>query len=139
MREGVRMVDPSRTYIDATVTLGPEVELLPGVVLEGATTVGTGSVIGPDTRLVNTVVGQGATVSYSVATDAEIGDAVTVGPFTHLRPGTRLGHPGAGRAGARPRGAPAGGGGGGARPGAGRGGPRRGEPAAPAPPEGDEG
>ena len=91
MREGVRMVDPSRTYIDATVTLGPEVELLPGVVLEGATTVGTGSVIGPDTRLVNTVVGQGATVSYSVATDAEIGDAVTVGPFTHLRPGTRLG------------------------------------------------
>jgi bifunctional UDP-N-acetylglucosamine pyrophosphorylase/glucosamine-1-phosphate N-acetyltransferase len=91
MREGVRMTDPSRTYVDATVTLGPEVELLPGVVLEGSTTVGAGSVIGPDTRLVDSTVGQGATVTYSVAVEAEIGDGVTVGPFTHLRPGTRLG------------------------------------------------
>ncbi|HEY0397404.1 MAG TPA: bifunctional UDP-N-acetylglucosamine diphosphorylase/glucosamine-1-phosphate N-acetyltransferase GlmU, partial [Acidimicrobiia bacterium] len=91
MLEGVRMIDPLRTYVDATVRLGSEVELLPGVVLEGATTVGPGSVIGPDTRLVDTTVGQGATVSYSVATGAEIGDGVTVGPFTHLRPGTVLG------------------------------------------------
>ena len=91
MREGVRMTDPHRTYVDATVTLGREVELLPGVVLEGATVVGAGSVIGPDTRLVDTVVGSGATVSYSVATGAEIGDGVTVGPFSHLRPGARLG------------------------------------------------
>jgi bifunctional UDP-N-acetylglucosamine pyrophosphorylase/glucosamine-1-phosphate N-acetyltransferase len=91
MRDGVRMTDPLRTYVDATVTLGPEVELLPGTVLEGTTTVGAGSVIGPDARLVDTTVGQGATVSYSVATEAEIGDGVTVGPFAHLRPGTRLG------------------------------------------------
>jgi bifunctional UDP-N-acetylglucosamine pyrophosphorylase / glucosamine-1-phosphate N-acetyltransferase len=91
MREGVRMVDPSRTYIDATVTLGPEVELLPGVVLEGTTTVGAGSIIGPDTRLVDTLVGQGASVTYTVAKEAEIGDGATVGPYTHLRPGTRLG------------------------------------------------
>src|SRR4051794_36726080 len=70
MREGVRMTDPHRTYVDASVSLGTEVELLPGVVLEGTTTVGAGSVIGPDTRLVDTVVGQGATVSYSVATGA---------------------------------------------------------------------
>jgi bifunctional UDP-N-acetylglucosamine pyrophosphorylase/glucosamine-1-phosphate N-acetyltransferase len=91
MREGVRMTDPARTYVDATVALGREVELLPGVVLEGTTTVGAGSVIGPDTRLVDTTVGQGATVTYSVAREAEIGDGVTVGPYTHLRPGTRLG------------------------------------------------
>jgi bifunctional UDP-N-acetylglucosamine pyrophosphorylase/glucosamine-1-phosphate N-acetyltransferase len=91
MREGVRMVDPSRTYIDASVTLGPEVELLPGVVLEGSTTVGAGSVIGPDSRLIDTVVGQGATISYSVTKEAEIGDGVTVGPYAHLRPGARLG------------------------------------------------
>jgi bifunctional UDP-N-acetylglucosamine pyrophosphorylase/glucosamine-1-phosphate N-acetyltransferase len=91
MREGVRMTDPARTYIDATVSLGLEVELLPGVVLEGTTTVGAGTVIGPDTRLVDTIVGQGATVTYAVTREAEIGDGVTVGPYTHLRPGTRLG------------------------------------------------
>ena len=91
MREGVRMTDPQRTYVDATVQLGSEVELLPGVVLEGSTVVGAGSIIGPATRLVNTVVGSGATITFTVATQAEIGDGVTVGPFSHLRPGTRLG------------------------------------------------
>jgi bifunctional UDP-N-acetylglucosamine pyrophosphorylase / glucosamine-1-phosphate N-acetyltransferase len=91
MREGVAMVDPSRTYIDATVTLGAEVHLLPGVTLEGRTTVAAGAVIGPDTRLIDTVVGEGATVTYSVAREAEIGADVNVGPFAHLRPGTRLG------------------------------------------------
>ena len=90
MYEGVTMADPSRTYVDAGVVLGPEVQLLPGVVLEGRTSVGAGATIGPDTRLVDTVVGAGATVTYTVAREAEIGDGVTVGPFTHLRPGTRL-------------------------------------------------
>jgi bifunctional UDP-N-acetylglucosamine pyrophosphorylase/glucosamine-1-phosphate N-acetyltransferase len=91
MREGVAMVDPSPTYIDATVTLGAEVHLLPGVTLEGRTTVAAGAVIGPDTRLIDTVVGEGAIITYSVARGAEIGADVSVGPFAHLRPGTRLG------------------------------------------------
>jgi bifunctional UDP-N-acetylglucosamine pyrophosphorylase/glucosamine-1-phosphate N-acetyltransferase len=90
MRAGVTMTDAARTYVDATVTLGADVSLLPGVVLEGRTSVGPGSVIGPDTRLTDTTVGEGATVTYSVAREAEIGDGVTVGPYAHLRPGTRL-------------------------------------------------
>jgi bifunctional UDP-N-acetylglucosamine pyrophosphorylase/glucosamine-1-phosphate N-acetyltransferase len=65
--------------------------MLPGVILEGRTSVGAGSVVGPDTRLVDTVVGEAATVTYTVAREAEIGDGVTVGPYSHLRPGTRLG------------------------------------------------
>jgi len=60
-------------------------------VLEGSTTIGAGSVIGPDARLIDTVVGQGATISYSVAKESEIGDGVNVGPYAHLRPGARLG------------------------------------------------
>ena len=91
MRAGVTMVDPERTYLDATVDLSADVRLLPGTVLEGRTTIGPGSVIGPDCRLVDTAVGVGATVTYSVATDAEIGDGAVVGPWAHLRPGTRLG------------------------------------------------
>jgi bifunctional UDP-N-acetylglucosamine pyrophosphorylase/glucosamine-1-phosphate N-acetyltransferase len=85
------MVDPTRTYVDLGVTLAEEVTLLPGTILQGRTSVGFASVIGPDTRLVDTVVGEGATVTSTVATGAEIGDGATVGPFTHLRPGTRLG------------------------------------------------
>ena len=91
MRAGVTMVDPTRTYVDLGVTLAEEVTLLPGTILQGRTAIGFASVIGPDTRLVDTVVGEGATVTSTVATGAVIGDGAQVGPFTHLRPGTRLG------------------------------------------------
>jgi bifunctional UDP-N-acetylglucosamine pyrophosphorylase / glucosamine-1-phosphate N-acetyltransferase len=90
MREGVTMVDPSRTYIDATVELDPDVRLLPGVILEGRTSIGTGSTIGPDCHLVDTFVGERSVVKLAVTRDAEIGDECEVGPFAYLRPGTRL-------------------------------------------------
>ncbi len=90
MREGVGMTDPARTYLDTTVQLAPDVQLLPGTMLGGRTVVGRGSVIGPDTQLVDTVVGEGAIVRQTVARDSEIGDGATVGPYVSLRPGTRL-------------------------------------------------
>lgn len=90
MKAGVSMVDPACTYVDASVQLAPEVRLLPGTILEGRTAVATGALIGPDTRLVDTVVGERAVVQQTVARDADIGPDVTVGPFASLRPGTRL-------------------------------------------------
>jgi bifunctional UDP-N-acetylglucosamine pyrophosphorylase / glucosamine-1-phosphate N-acetyltransferase len=90
MREGVSMTDPARTYIDATVELEPDVRLLPGVVLEGRTVIGSGSVIGPDCRLVDTVVGEDTVIAQTVARESEIGDRVTIGPFASLRAGTRV-------------------------------------------------
>jgi len=47
-------------------------------------------VIGPGTRLVDTLVGCDACVTFTVAVSAEIGDDATVGPYVSLRPGTRL-------------------------------------------------
>ena len=85
------MTDPERTYVDVTVELEPDVRLLPGTILEGRTVIGAGAVIGPDTHLVDTIVGERATVSRTVAREAEIGDEAMVGPYSHLRPGTRLG------------------------------------------------
>ena len=91
MRAGVTMTDPARTYVDATVDLAEDVQLLPGTILEGRTSVGAGSVIGPDTRLVDTIVGEDVVITCSVTRDAEVGDGAVVGPYAHLRPGTRLG------------------------------------------------
>jgi bifunctional UDP-N-acetylglucosamine pyrophosphorylase/glucosamine-1-phosphate N-acetyltransferase len=90
MREGVSISDPSHTYIDAAVELEPDVRLLPGTILEGRTAVGSGAVIGPDCRLVDTVVGERAVVEQTVARESEIGDDANVGPWVSLRPGTRL-------------------------------------------------
>jgi bifunctional UDP-N-acetylglucosamine pyrophosphorylase / glucosamine-1-phosphate N-acetyltransferase len=90
MREGVTMIDPARTYVDASVEIEPDACLLPGAILEGRTVIGAGAVIGPDTHLVDTIVGERAVVRQTVARESEIGDDATVGPFAHLRPGTRL-------------------------------------------------
>jgi bifunctional UDP-N-acetylglucosamine pyrophosphorylase/glucosamine-1-phosphate N-acetyltransferase len=91
MREGVSMSDPARTYVDAGVELEPDVRLLPGVILEGRTAVGSGSVIGPDCRLIDTIVGERVVIQQTVARESEIGDGATIGPWASLRPGTRVG------------------------------------------------
>jgi bifunctional UDP-N-acetylglucosamine pyrophosphorylase/glucosamine-1-phosphate N-acetyltransferase len=90
MRDGVTMVDAARTYVDATVEIEPDVRILPGTILEGRTSIGAGSVIGPDSRLVDAIVGERVTLANAVVMDAEIGDDCTIGPFAYLRPGTRL-------------------------------------------------
>ena len=91
MRSGVRIIDPETTYVDATVVLEPDATVLPGTMLEGACSIAAGAVVGPHSRLRDTTVDAGATVTFTVATDAVIGPDATVGPYTHLRPGTVLG------------------------------------------------
>lgn len=91
MREGVTIVDPATTWVDSAVTLEPDVTLLPGTQLLGATTVATGATVGPDTTLRNVEVGAGAVVERTHGRDAVIGAGSAVGPFAYLRPGTELG------------------------------------------------
>jgi bifunctional UDP-N-acetylglucosamine pyrophosphorylase/glucosamine-1-phosphate N-acetyltransferase len=90
MRDGVTIVDPLSTWVDATATVASDVVLMPGTAISGKSTVATGAVIGPRTTLVDCTVGTGARVIESRCTEAIIGDGANVGPFTFLRPGTKL-------------------------------------------------
>lgn len=90
MRRGVTMLDPERTYIDASVELAADVTLFPGTLLQGTTTVAAGAEVGPDVRLVDCVVGERAIVEQTVGRQAEIGADARVGPFAHLAPGARV-------------------------------------------------
>ncbi len=90
MRDGVTVMDPETTWIEVTVDLAPDVTLLPGTQLLGATQVGEDAVIGPDTTLEDCEIGGGARVVRTHGQLAVIGDGATVGPFAYLRPGTRL-------------------------------------------------
>ena len=91
MREGVTVVDPASTWIHVSVDLAPDVILLPGTSLEGATSVAAGARIGPDTTLIDVEVGEGAVVTRTHASLSVIGPGASVGPYAHLRPGTTLG------------------------------------------------
>ena len=90
-RAGVTVVDPPSTWVDVDVELSQDVVLQPGCQLHGATRVAAGAVVGPDTTLTDCEVGEGASVVRTHATGAVIGAGAEVGPFTYLRPGTRLG------------------------------------------------
>ena len=87
---GVTITDPASTWIDIQVQLAPDVEIKPGTQLLGATVVETGAVIGPDTTLLDTEVGENAVVKRTDATLSVIGARASVGPFAYLRPGTYL-------------------------------------------------
>ena len=91
MDEGVTIVDPATTYIDATVSLEPDATILPSTFLEGTTTVAAGAEVGPQCRIVDSEVGPDAVVSYSVVRGSKLGPGSSVGPYASLRPGTVLG------------------------------------------------
>ncbi len=90
MIAGVTIVNPGATVIDAEVTIGEDTVIAPFTSLHGATAIGRGSTIGPNSTLTDATVGDGAKVLHAYVTGAVIGDKVSVGPFAYLRPGTVL-------------------------------------------------
>ncbi|WP_417135261.1 bifunctional UDP-N-acetylglucosamine diphosphorylase/glucosamine-1-phosphate N-acetyltransferase GlmU [Rubneribacter badeniensis] len=87
---GVTMVDPDQVWIGPDVRIERDVELLPQTFLMGRTQVGEDSVIGPNSRLTDTVVGRGCVVDETVAVEARIDDGATCGPRAYLRPAAHL-------------------------------------------------
>ena len=90
MLAGVTMLDPETVWIGPGVTIEQDVELLPQTMLMGKTSVASGSVIGPNTRLTDTVVGHDCVLDETVAVEAVIEDGCHCGPRAYLRPQTRL-------------------------------------------------
>lgn len=86
MRAGVTLLDPVTTWIDVTVTLGPDAVVDQNTQLIGATAVGPEATVGPDVTLIDTIVGAGATVIRSHAVGAQVGARASVGPYAYLRP-----------------------------------------------------
>jgi bifunctional UDP-N-acetylglucosamine pyrophosphorylase/glucosamine-1-phosphate N-acetyltransferase len=90
MREGVTIVDPASTTIDADVSVGRDTVIEPFSSLTGATLVGEHCRIGASSTLVDALVGHGVVVRQSWLDSCDIHDGATVGPFAYLRPGARL-------------------------------------------------
>ncbi|WP_110239607.1 bifunctional UDP-N-acetylglucosamine diphosphorylase/glucosamine-1-phosphate N-acetyltransferase GlmU [Nocardioides gilvus] len=91
MKEGVTVMDPATTWIEDDVVIERDVTILPNTQLIGATVIREDAVVGPDTTLKDCEVGVGARVIRTHAELAVVGDHANVGPYSYLRPGTRLG------------------------------------------------
>jgi bifunctional UDP-N-acetylglucosamine pyrophosphorylase / glucosamine-1-phosphate N-acetyltransferase len=87
-RDGVTFLHPGSVRVEASVTIGADTTIGPGVSLIGDTSVAGGCEVGPHTTLVDCHVGRRATVLHTYAVQVEIHDEAIIGPFAYLRPGT---------------------------------------------------
>ena len=87
MLAGVTIMDTATTYIDAGVTVGADTIILPNTMLGGDTAIGSECEIGPNAVIRDSVVGDGCRVTASALEGARVGNGVSIGPYSHLRPG----------------------------------------------------
>lgn len=90
MYAGVTIIDPATTYIGAEVEIGRDTIILPGTMLSGSTRIGPSCRLGPGTTIDNSILGDGCTVLQSVLEEATCENGVSIGPFSHCRPGAYL-------------------------------------------------
>jgi bifunctional UDP-N-acetylglucosamine pyrophosphorylase/glucosamine-1-phosphate N-acetyltransferase len=92
MAEGVTVLDPASTYVDDTVTIGPDTTLYPNVLIEGATTIGAGCVIGSGCQIRSCRLADGVRLRpFCVLSESEVEEGAELGPFAHLRPRAVIG------------------------------------------------
>ena len=91
MNSGVTIVDPGTTFIDCDVEIGQDTIIKPNTYIEGNTTIGEDCEIGPNIRFTNMKVGNKVNAQFGYCHDAEIADNVTLGPYVHIRPGSKIG------------------------------------------------
>ncbi len=94
MAEGVTILDSASTFIDEDAVIAPDTVIHPFTIIEGAARIGSGCRIGPNSHITSSSIGDGCTVVASTIRDSTLDHDVVVGPYAHLRPGTRIG-PGA--------------------------------------------
>ncbi len=90
MREGVTMLDPASTFVDASAVIGQDTVIYPNTMILGRSQVGSDCLIGPSTLIQDSHIGDGCKVVASVLEEAVMEESVDMGPFAHLRPGAYL-------------------------------------------------
>jgi bifunctional UDP-N-acetylglucosamine pyrophosphorylase/glucosamine-1-phosphate N-acetyltransferase len=91
MLAGVTMLDPNLVYIEEGVVIGKDTTLLPGTYLKGKTVIGERCILGPNTIVVSSQIGNEVEIGPALIEKAIIEDGVDMTTFCHLRSGAHLG------------------------------------------------
>lgn len=94
MINGVTLIHPMLTYIDATVKIGKDTVIYPNTFLTGKTVIGEGCLLGPSCQIVDSRIGNNCEITFSVVREARLASDVKIGPFANVRPGTKIGNKG---------------------------------------------
>lgn len=91
MKDGVSLIDPDTTYIDADVKIGNDTVIEGGVVIKGESRIGSDCFIGAHSRIEDSVLHDEVKVISSTLEKAEMHTGSDIGPNSHLRKGAELG------------------------------------------------
>ncbi len=92
MEAGVTMIDANQVYIGKDVELSKEVTIMPGTIIEGKTSIGWGTTIGPNTKIIDSHIGEFTKIDQSTVLNSKIGNHTTIGPFAYIRPNSDIGN-----------------------------------------------
>lgn len=92
MVNGVTIIDVNSTYIESDVQIGNDTIVYPGVMLKGNTVIGSECVIGMNSSISNSTIGDATEVQSSTIIDSVVGKSTTVGPYAYLRPKSNIGN-----------------------------------------------
>lgn len=90
MDNGVTLIDPCNTYISINAKIGKDTIIYPGTNIQGNTQIGEGCIIGPNSHIISSVIGNYVTVETSKVVESIIADNCLIGPFAHIRPKTNV-------------------------------------------------
>ena len=88
---GVTIIDPTNTYIDAEVEIGQDSIIHPFSFIQGESLLEEKVVIGPQSKIVDSQIGSGTEIKNSWVIGSQIGADSSVGPYAYIRPGTKTG------------------------------------------------
>ena len=76
---------PSTCLIGEEVIFGENVIVRPNTIISGKCKIGNNVVLGPNSEIIDSIIGDNSKVCHSLVSESKIGKNVTVGPFAHLR------------------------------------------------------
>ncbi|MCC6345965.1 MAG: bifunctional UDP-N-acetylglucosamine diphosphorylase/glucosamine-1-phosphate N-acetyltransferase GlmU [Nitrospirales bacterium] len=90
--KGITFMDKNSVFIHPGVEIGEDTIIYPNVHIEGRTVIGSGCVLYPNSRIIDSVLGNGVVIKDSTLIESSVvRDRAGVGPFAHLRPGSVIG------------------------------------------------
>ena len=90
MDNGVTLIDPDNTYISLDVEIGKDTIIYPGTNIQGETIIGENCIIGPNSTIISSSIGNNTTIETSKVDRSSVGNNCKIGPFNNILPNTYI-------------------------------------------------
>lgn len=90
MDNGVTLIDPDNTYISLDVSIGKDTIIYPGTNIQGETIIGENCIIGPNSTIISSTIGDNSIIESSKLDRASVGSNCVVGPYTYVTKNTYI-------------------------------------------------